>query len=172
MSLLKPTLYVNKVTDITPELLNKLGVKSIILDVDDTIAAHHSKIPLKGIVRWLNAMKQADMKIIIASNNYKSRVKPIAYRLGLPFIFLSLKPLPFGLYKAIKVLSSCKDKSIVIGDQIFTDILGANLSGIKSILIDPLSKPKKFSLLIKRKFENPIRNKLKKDPKYKYVNLN
>ena len=161
MTLLTPTIYVKKVTDISPELLKKMDVDSIILDVDDTIAAHSSPIPLEGTVRWIETMKQNKIKIIIVSNNYKKRVKPMAQKLRLPFVWFSLKPLPFGLKRAVKALDSSVERAVVIGDQIFTDILGANLSGIKSILTEPVSSPKKATLILKRKLEKPIRKKLK-----------
>ena len=162
MALLLPTIAVNKVTDITPALVHAIKADSILLDVDNTLAFPGSQEPLEGTIEWANAMKKAGIKIIIMSNNFKKRVQPFVAKYDLPFMSFSLKPLPFAYFHAMKKLKSKREDVVVVGDQVFTDVIGANFSFMKSILLMPAEKETSFSFQIKRKFEKQIRKKILK----------
>ncbi len=161
MSLFVPSMYVNGVMDINIDLLRDMNIKGIILDVDDTIAEHGSQVPFRGVTDWILKLKNYGIKIIILSNNLKKRVKPFAEKVGIPFVSVGLKPAPFGIIKALRKISLNKEEVVMVGDQIFTDILGANIYGLKSILIEPIGEPKSINLKMKRKFEKRIKQKLK-----------
>ena len=163
MSLFIPNVYVNGVIDINIDLLRNMNVKGVILDVDDTIAEHGSQTPFKGVTDWILKLKSYGIKIIILSNNLKKRVKPFAEKLEIPFISMGLKPTPIGIIKALKNISLSRKETAMVGDQIFTDVLGANICGLKSILIEPIGEPKSINLKIKRKFEKRIKQKLKSE---------
>ena len=130
MGLLRPTALQQRVTDLSPELLRRMGVSAILLDVDNTIASYTSHQPIPGAIEWAKAMGEAGFRLIIVSNNFKKRVGPFAARFGLDFISFACKPFPYGYLKARRRLGlRCRDCAIV-GDQVFTDIVGANLCGI------------------------------------------
>lgn len=159
MALFSPTAAVDRVTDITPELLKSLGIKAVLLDVDNTLAEYGSQNPLEGSVEWSRAMTQAGIKTIILSNNFKERVEPFAAKYGIPFLCFSLKPLPFAYWRAARILGAKRREAAVVGDQVFTDVIGANLAGMKSILLVPIRMEHSLSFRIRRRLELPVRRK-------------
>lgn len=171
MALFTPTYFAAKVTDIDVELLNKIEIKGIILDIDDTLVPHRHPIPKKDVLGWINELKKNDIKIILVSNNFKKRVSSFAKKIKVLYIHMGLKPLTWGIEKAIKILALPKENILIIGDQIFTDILGANFINIKSILINPISNSKTFLLKFKRFFEKSIRKKIMSNKDLDLLNL-
>ncbi len=159
MSLFMPTVFIDGVTDINMNLLNKLSIKAILLDVDNTLALPGCQDPFDGVKEWLTYLNIHNIKIVIISNNFKKRVKPFAQQLKLPFISFACKPLFLGFLSGKKLLKTKKNNILVVGDQIFTDILGANLLGMKSVLLVPKPEKQTIGTIIKRKFENKIRSK-------------
>ena len=133
----------------------------MILDIDDTLTSHGEPDPQKNCLVWLNNLKVHNIKMILVSNNFQKRVEPFAKKVNLPYIHFGMKPLPFGIIKALKILNSSKQKSVLIGDQIFTDVVAANLYGIRSILTYPLGHSSTFFMRFKRLLEYPIRKSLK-----------
>lgn len=162
MSLLLPTAAVEKVTDITPEMITRLGAKAIILDVDNTLATHGSPIPLEGTIEWAHAMRRAGVPIVIMSNNFKDRVAPFAAKYDLPFLCVALKPLPFAYWRAARFLKVSLKDAVAVGDQIFTDVIGANLAFMKSILLMPSHLETSLSFRVRRRLEQPLRKKMEK----------
>ena len=165
MSLLKPTILLKSVTDISVKLLNSLSVDLLLVDVDNTLAHASSPEPFLGVKEWLLEMKNSNFKIVVVSNNFEKRVSKFAKMLDLPFVSLAVKPMPFGFNRAIQMFNVDKAKSVVIGDQIFNDVLGANLIGAKSILLEPTQNDETTAMRIRRKIEKPIRNSIKKGNK-------
>lgn len=162
MALFLPTAAVEKVTDITPELIMGMKANAILLDVDNTLALHGSQLPFPGTVEWTYRMRQAGIHIIIMSNNFKKRVAPFAAKYNLPFLACSLKPLPGSYFRAARRLGVGRGEAVAVGDQIFTDILGANLSHMKSILLLPVGEETSFSFFLRRVLEKPVRKKIEK----------
>ncbi len=151
--LFKPNVKLIKITDINVELLNKLGITALILDVDNTLSTHHGQNLTDGLTDWLVSMKENGIKLVILSNSKEKRVKPFAEKIGLSYIALGLKPLPFKFFKALKALGVKRGQAAVVGDQLFTDSLGAHLSGIRSIILDPILLEDLPSFKFKRKLE-------------------
>lgn len=160
MSLFLPTVSVKRVTDITEDLIRGMRANSILLDVDNTLAPHGSQIPFPGTVEWAHRLRGAGIRIIILSNNFRKRVEPFARQYGLPFLSLSLKPLPAAYHRAVRRLGISAEEAVVVGDQIFTDVAGANLAGIKSILLVPVGRESSWSFRLRRSLEKPIRRKI------------
>ncbi len=161
MALLLPTVALDSVKDITPELIRKMKASAIILDVDNTLAIHGSQTPFEGSVEWASHMRNQNIKIIIVSNNVKKRVAPFAAKYGLPFLCLALKPFPFAYYRAVRRMGVGRKDAVVVGDQIFTDVIGANISFMKSILLVPTGKERSVSFRIRRACEKPLRHLIK-----------
>ncbi len=154
--MLYPTAIFNRAFDITPLYLINNNIKALILDVDNTLTGHGSqKLPLE-IEKWLSEMNSAGIKMVIVSNNFKKRVEPFAKSINLKFCAFSCKPSPLGLAKATKMLGVKKSEVALVGDQIFTDILGANIYNIKSLLVLPMYGDIKFTIRLKRAMEKPI----------------
>lgn len=158
MSLFRPTAFCDKVTDITPELLEKLAVDTLFLDVDNTIASYTSREPAAGVMEWLGRIRGGGYSVYIVSNNFKDRVSEISKKFGLPYVSFAMKPLPMGFLKAKRITGIQGRRCLVVGDQVFTDILGANLSGMKSILLKPIEYETSLSFRVRRHFEKRIRS--------------
>ena len=151
--LLKPKIKLSRVTDISIDILNKYGLKALILDVDNTLSTHHGQVLTDGLTEWLGVMKDAGIKLTVLSNSKEKRVKPFAEKIGLDYIALGLKPLPFGYLRAKKSLNVKRNEVAIVGDQIFTDVLGGNAVGVKTILLDPIKLETSKSFKFKRKLE-------------------
>ncbi len=161
MSLFHPTVALRKVTDISPALLRQLEIDAILLDVDNTLAPPTSKIPYEGVKEWIERIQASGVHIVICSNNYKKRIQPFAESLGLDCVSMSLKPLPFGFNRAKRKLREKPKSVLVVGDQIYTDVLGANLAGMRSILLEPRSEEHGFSIWLRRRMETGKRKKIR-----------
>ncbi len=136
--LLKPHIKLERITDISPAVLKKYNIDSLILDVDNTLSTHHGQQLTDGLENWLSLMKNNGIKLMVLSNSKEKRVKPFAEKIGLPFISLGLKPLPFGYIRALRALKSKRKNTAIVGDQIFTDVLGGSLVGVRKILLTPI----------------------------------
>lgn len=161
MSLLIPTGYVHRVTDITAEDLSALQIRALLVDIDNTLAVPDSQTPLPGTLAWGCALQDAGFRMILMSNNSEERVRPFARLYGLPFFPMSRKPLPGAFLCAARQLGIDKRESVVIGDQVYTDILGANLAGMKSVLTDPVLAEPSLSFRLRRRMERPVREKMR-----------
>ncbi len=161
MGLFRPTAAKRRAGEVDGELLRRLKASAVLLDVDNTIATYTSHEPVKGAQEWTRSLREAGYKVVIVSNNYKKRVSAFAARFGLPYISFAMKPLPFGYLRAAKMLGlRCRD-CVIIGDQIFTDVIGANLCGMKSVLLEPIEPEEGWTFRVRRYFERSLREKFK-----------
>ena len=161
--LLKPTIVLNSVLEITTELLDKNNIKGLILDLDNTLTTHGNPRPADGVLDWIAKMKASGVSLIIVSNNKHDRVRPFAELLGLEFISNGKKPLSVGFNKAQIRMNMPYDNIAIVGDQLFTDMLGANLRRVKTIFVFPFEAEKGILFGIKRMIERPFlpkRNKI------------
>ena len=152
--LFKPNFKFQRITDIDCNFLNQNNIKALILDVDNTLSTHHGMQLTEGLTEWLAKMQNCGIRLIILSNSKEERVKPFAKKLGLDYISLGLKPLPFKFFTSLKKLGVKRGQAAVVGDQLFTDSLGAHLSGIRSIILDPILLEDLWGFKFKRRLEN------------------
>ena len=160
--MLKPKAQFDKVTDITANFLKQNNINAVILDVDNTLIDLDRK-PLENIEKWVDSLKSEDIKICISSNSIKKKkITKIANILDVPFIYFSTKPLKRGLKKAKKILQEKNENIAEIGDQLFTDVLGANRMKMFSILTKPISEEKTKLGALKRRIEQIYLKKISK----------
>ena len=127
---LYPKIYLKNVQEVTLEILKDNNILGVILDVDNTLIDYYKNMP-DGIVKWCNDLKEKGIKFCIASNsNKKEKVEMVANKLDIPYIYFAKKPLKMGLKKAANIMNVEYKNVAVIGDQIFTDVLGANRAGM------------------------------------------
>lgn len=157
---LKPKIKLEKVTDISIEILNKYGIKALILDVDNTLSTHHGQVLTEGLSEWLDLMRKNDIKMTVLSNSNSKRLTPFAQKIGLDFISLGLKPLPFGYLRALKRLGTNKKETAIVGDQLFTDTMGGNFVGVITILLTPIKPETSLRFRMKRRVERFLIKKL------------
>lgn len=156
MALFLPTAMFHRIYSITPEWLRQNGIRALILDVDNTLTGHGSQELTEPVRAWLEQMRAEGFAMMIASNNIKRRIMPFAEKIGLPFRTFCCKPSPFGLWAAQKQLNCKKSEIALVGDQIFTDVLGANLAGIPMLLVQPMHNDTKITIRLKRAMERPF----------------
>lgn len=150
------TAAVRSVCSISPQFLRKMGVKGLLLDIDNTLTTHDNPVPAEGVLEWIASMKAAGIQMRLVSNNHPERVEPFAKLLGIPYISDSKKPLSSGFARAQESMKLPKAQLSVVGDQIYTDILGANLFGVKSIYVPPMELEKTTFFKVKRFLEKPF----------------
>jgi putative phosphatase len=124
--------------DIPLDLLTEAGVRGIVVDLDNTVCAYHQPELAPGVADWVAAARDRGFALVLVSNNFSERVGAIGAQLGIPVVPNALKPLPFAFLRALKLLGTPRRDTIVIGDQLFTDVLGAKLLGMRAILTKPL----------------------------------
>ena len=151
-----PKLYCKNVTKITPEFLKENNIKALILDIDNTLLDFDLKI-IDGLEDWYKEIKNNNIKCMILSNSNKTtKVKMVAELLGIDYIKFALKPLKRGFKLAQKQLDVPNENIAVVGDQIFTDVIGANRSKMFSILVEPLAEKDLWMTRFKRPLENLV----------------
>lgn len=154
--MLYPKEYLSSVKDISLELLNKYNIKGLILDVDNTLINLDRKMP-EGVSDWAKNLKNNGLKICILSNSNKiDKVGAVAKILNVPYIFFGKKPLKSGFLRAKDILKLDNENIAVVGDQIFTDIIGANRCNMFSILVKPIEEKDYLITRMKRPIEKLI----------------
>lgn len=157
MSVFRPFLLKKNITAVTAAELRDMGVTCLLLDVDNTLTAHDSQLVDETVKNWLSDMRAAGFQLMIVSNGREKRVAPFADRLSLPYTAMAAKPLPFGFWRAAHRLGVKQKYCAVIGDQIFTDVLGGKLAGMQVIQLLPLApETDKPFIAFKRKLERKI----------------
>ena len=152
--ILTPEYIFRNVEAIRPEFLARLGVRALVLDVDNTLTGDGSQQLDASVQAWLDAMRAAGVSLTIVSNNTARRVRPFAGRIGLDFVPLACKPLPLGLMAARRRLGVTRREMAMVGDQIYTDRLAAGLYGIRCLYVLPRTPHEhNHGVRLKRKLE-------------------
>lgn len=167
--ILYPKAYLENVTKINVEFLNKNNIKALILDVDNTLIDYYKNL-LNGIEEWTINMKQQGIYLHILSNsNHEEKVKKVADTLQIPYLYFAKKPFKKGFYTIQKKLNLPTQQIAVVGDQIFTDIIGANRCNMYSILVKPIQEKDILVTKLKRPIENYIIKRYEKKEENKSV---
>lgn len=160
--LLYPKFYYKNVQSINLEELYKLGIRGIILDVDNTLIDYKRKMP-EGIKEWVEEAKDKSFRVCILSNsNKKDKISKVADDLKLEYLMCARKPLKSGFIKALNLLNLPANECIAVGDQIFTDVIGANRMNLFSAYVEPINKQEYWYTKWKRPIEALILNAFKK----------
>ena len=133
---LLPKLTTDALTDVTPELLTQRGVKLLMLDFDNTIVPYTTSSPTPKMTSWLQTMNaREDIQVCIVSNSHNSRVPEFCQKYGLDCITHAKKPFSKGIQECLAKYGIPASQAALVGDQIYTDVLGANCAGVTSILV-------------------------------------
>ena len=135
---LLPKMILPALTDVTPELLHSRDIKLLMLDFDNTIVPYTTSTPTDVMEIWLQSMTNSDIQLCVVSNSHKDRVKIFCARYGIPCITHANKPFSKGIRECLEKFHIDPKKCALVGDQIFTDTLGANTCGVTSILVSAI----------------------------------
>ena len=154
MGLLDADIKVKTIVDIPLDSLKALGINSLIVDVDNTVTEWKGREVEAKAREWFLALKDQGFKACLVSNNNSGeRIALIAGKLGIPSIHKALKPTKSAFLRALKLLEATPETTAVVGDQIFTDILGGNRMRMLTILVDPISSREFFGTKVMRFLE-------------------
>ena len=160
---LVPDFFVPCITDIDLDVLKNRGITAVILDLDNTLDSHHTKTPSAHAQAFLNSLSTCGFSVCVISNGKEARVNTYLQNLAIPYVANAGKPLKKSYQKALHLLNSSPDCTAFIGDQIFTDVWGANRMGLVTILTEPIEQFENAFFYIKRFFEGFIKSKLPRE---------
>lgn len=162
MKLFKPTLILNKVTDIDIQYILDNNYKLAIFDMNNTLIDYYTTTIPDETTKLISKLKENNITIFILTNSFNEQnAKYVSNKLNVKYIHKAFKPLPFAISKVLKSENVPNSNALMVGDHIFTDILNANLCHIDSILVEPLNTHEKFYSKLTRKVENIVIGKLK-----------
>ena len=148
--------------DITPEFIRSLGVRAIVLDIDNTLEPYENPTPSEPLLAWFDSLADAGIKTAFVSNNNATRVECFNKSLGFPAYFKAGKPFKKNVLRALSDMGVSADEAILIGDQVFTDVWAARNAGLRAILLPPIKDKRDIFTKSKRALEKPIIKKYKK----------
>lgn len=150
-----PGEWVHSAYDIPYEALYQEGYRGIIYDIDNTLVPHGA--PADDRARMLfKRLHNIGFETCFLSNNKEPRVKMFNKDIGSKYIFDAGKPGLKGYRNAMKAMKTNKSSTLFIGDQLFTDVWGANRAGIRSILVDPIHPKEEIQIVLKRRLEHIV----------------
>lgn len=152
---LLPVLLADSITDLSPELLQKYGIRLLMLDFDNTIVPYTTDTPTPEMAAWLKMMLDSEIQLCVVSNSRRSRVKVFCKQHGLPCITHAKKPFSKGIRQCLEQFSITAGECALAGDQIYTDTLGANCIGVRSILVKAIDNHT-FWLKLRHVAEKPF----------------
>lgn len=150
------------IREVTPEFLRELGVRGVIVDLDNTLALPDDVHPTPDGAAWLAAMLEAGIPVVIVSNNSRERVEPFCRPFGVDFVPKSGKPFGRGIDRAIDKLGVPREQAVLVGDQLFTDVLAASCHHVPCILTEPVVMETGLFFRLKRALERAVDRKRRK----------
>ena len=135
---LLPTYVTSSITDLTPSFLEGEGIRLLMLDFDNTIVPYTTNVPTEEMHTWLETMGKSEIQLCVVSNSKKNRVKIFCEKYGIDCITHAKKPFPKGIRECLRKYQITPSQCALVGDQIFTDTMGANGCGVTSILVSAI----------------------------------
>ncbi len=152
-SWLLPDYIFSKYNDITPEFLKDIGVKALLIDIDNTLAPYEQPSPDENIFSWFDALKENGISATLVSNNGRERVELFNKDLGLCAFYKSGKPFAKNLKKAMAIMGSDEKNTAMLGDQLLTDAAAGKHIGLTTIIVPPINDKNNAFFRAKRAME-------------------
>ena len=157
-----PDAFVERVEDFDARRFEQWGVRGIALDLDNTIVPWHTSLVTPGASAWIKDVLGRGIGICLITNNYSGGSAATSALFNIPIIKGALKPSPWSFRAALRALGVAAVHAAVVGDQIFTDVLGGKLAGMRAVLVRPLSRAEFPTTKFVRMFERPMLAALKR----------
>lgn len=154
---MQPEKYFSRISqiDIRRDLRDR-GFDHVLLDIDNTIRSRADHLVPKDVLVWLGKARDAGISFCLLSNNWHKDIRSFASSLDLEIVAKAMKPLPFAFYAAMKKIGGAKKDTVVIGDQLLTDVIGAHFAGLCAYLVQPLVEVDLKHTVLLRNLENAI----------------
>lgn len=153
--MLYPDTYIESTYDIDFQRLYEQGYRGVLFDIDNTLVPHDAPAS-EAAIAFFDKLHKIGLETCLISNNKEPRVKSFSEKVGAKYVFKAGKPLPKGYIEGMKRMHTKQDSTLFVGDQIFTDILGANRAGIYSILVKPIHPKEEIQIVLKRYLEKIV----------------
>lgn len=157
-----PKGFVKDIFHILPRHLNERGIKGMIIDLDNTLVAWDALDATEEIIDWFEQIQASGVKVVIVSNNNAQRVARFASPLQIPYVAQANKPLGSAFRRALKLLGTKKRETIVVGDQLLTDIFGGNRQKLHTVLVNPVASSDAKITTFNRNLEGFIKERLRR----------
>jgi len=155
--LFKPSLQADSLDSISMEVLQENGIRGLIIDLDNTMTPWNDLEVGPKVLEWFTKLKNAGIKACVVSNNKREqRVAVVAKRVGIPFVYRATKPRRKAFQAGMNILGTGLKDTAVIGDQLFTDILGGNRMGLFTILVLPINDKEFIGTRFMRRLERVL----------------
>ncbi len=148
--------------DVRAELLRQWGIRGIALDLDNTIVPWYTDAIAPGVEAWVQMVRALDIRMCLLTNNYGAQAKDVARRLDLPLVRGALKPLPSAFARCLRELQTDAASALSVGDQLFTDVLGAKLAGMRAVYVRPIAGQVFLTTRFFRMIERPVLAQLRR----------
>lgn len=149
---LYPSIDVNSIYDIDFVKFHDMGYRAVLFDIDNTLV-NHGVPATEQVIDFFERLHNMGFKTCLISNNKEPRVASFAGQVNSEYIYKAGKPSPKGYIRAMEICGTDKESTMFVGDQLFTDIWGANRAGIYSILVKPIHPKEEIQIVLKRKLE-------------------
>ena len=154
---------VNDIFQLEPQTLKEKGITLLLADLDNTLTPYSSEVPTEEVRRWKAELEEKGITLFVVSNSRKAtRVPNYCNDLGIGFVRHSGKPGIKGFIRALKENGRRAEETLMVGDQIFTDVLGANRAGLRVILVEPIRLAGNPGRYLRYAVEVPFRFAVKK----------
>lgn len=154
--MLSPDYYLQSVHSIDLDGLSAVGVDTLLVDLDNTLLPRDTNVVPDELRTWAMDLSRRGFKVCLVSNNWHGRVSAVADELGFALVDKAVKPLPFAFKRALAKCGSTRRSAAVVGDQLFTDVLGGKLLGMKTVMVAPLSETDLPHTLLLRRLERIV----------------
>ena len=152
--------------DIEPAALARRGIRLLLADLDNTLAPYGEPEPTQAVRDWAAALGEQGITLFVLSNNrHPERPRRFSQALGVPFLGHAGKPKPGGIRRAMEQMGCTPEQTAIVGDQLFTDVYGANRAGIYGILVKPINPKEEIQIVLKRYLETVVLHFYKRELK-------
>ena len=151
-----PTKIYDNIYAITPEEMTSLGIRALILDIDNTLVTYDDPKPTESVAKWLLEMHDAGIQTAFVSNNHAPRVEMFCEGLGCYFHADAKKPSRKYLYEAMAHMGTDVNNTACVGDQLFTDVWAGKRAGMRAFLVPPIKDKRTLFFRAKRLLEKPF----------------
>lgn len=158
---IRPDWFVESLFTVSPQALKEKGISGLLLDIDNTLVPNHVPDADEQVITFISNMQAAGIQLAILSNASAHRKALFNRPLGLPVVERALKPFRKGYEKGLSLLGLPADSVAMVGDQLFTDIWGANAAGVRSLLVVPMNRSEPWYVRLKRLLERMVMGGMK-----------
>lgn len=150
-----PDYLFSRYEEITPAFLASIGVRALLVDIDNTLAPYEMPEPNDAHHAWVRQLREADIRLALISNNHRERVERFSLPLDVPAYWHAGKPGRKTLDRAMHDLGVAVEETAILGDQLLTDAYAGKHIGLRTLIVPPIRDKRTWFVRLKRRIERP-----------------